>query len=57
MKVEPINPSGLERSGALSHGTRAGDWIFVSGQRARDMNVGLTVGVGRLRDPKPNACI
>ena len=45
MKVEPINPSGLERSGALSQGTRAGDWIFVSGQRARDAN-GQTVGVG-----------
>ena len=45
MKVEPINPSGLERSGALSQGTQAGDWIFISGQRARDTN-GLTVGVG-----------
>ena len=45
MKVEPINPSGLERSSALSQGTKAGDWIFVSGQRARDTN-GLTVGVG-----------
>ena len=45
MKVEPINPSGLERSGALSQGTRAGDWIFVSGQRARDAS-GQTVGVG-----------
>ena len=45
MKVEPINPSGLERSGALSQGTKAGDWIFVSGQRARDTS-GQTVGVG-----------
>ena len=45
MKVELINPSGLERSGALSQGTRAGDWIFVSAQRARDAN-GQTVGVG-----------
>ena len=45
MKVEPINPSGLERSSALSQGTSAGDWIFVSGQRARDTN-GQTVGVG-----------
>ncbi len=45
MKVELINPSGLERSGALSQGTRAGDWIFVSGQRARD-SVGLIIGAG-----------
>ena len=45
MKVEPINPSGLERSSALSQGTQAGDWIFVSGQRARDTS-GLTVAVG-----------
>ena len=45
MKVEPINPSGLERSGALSQGTQAGDWIFVSGQRARDSD-GNTVGIG-----------
>ena len=45
MKVEPINPSGLERSSALSQGTKAGNWIFVSAQRARDKN-GLTVGVG-----------
>ena len=45
MKVEPINPSGLERSSALSKGTKAGDWIFVSGQWSRDTN-GLTVGVG-----------
>ena len=36
MKVELINPPGLDTSGALSQGTRAGDWIFVSGQRARD---------------------
>ena len=45
MKVEPINPSGLGRSEALLQGTQAGDWIFVSGQRARDTS-GLTVGVG-----------
>ena len=45
MKVELINPPGLDTSGALSQGTRAGDWIFVSGQRARDAN-GQTVGVG-----------
>ena len=45
MKVEPINPSGLERSDAHSQGTKAGNWIFVSAQRARDKN-GLTVGVG-----------
>ena len=45
MKVEPINSSGLGRSSALSQGTSAGDWIFVSGQRARDTN-GQTVGVG-----------
>ena len=45
MKVEPINPSGLERSSALSQGTKAGDWIFVSGQWSRNTS-GLTVGVG-----------
>ena len=45
MKVEPINPSGLERSSALSKGTKAGDWIFISGQRARDSD-GNTVGIG-----------
>ena len=45
MKVELINPPGLDTSGALSQGTRAGDWIFVSGQRARDTN-GNTVGIG-----------
>ena len=45
MKVEPINPPGLNTSGALSQGTRAGDWIFVSGQRARD-SVGLIIGAG-----------
>ena len=45
MKVELINPPGLDTSGALSQGTRAGDWIFVSGQRSRDTN-GQTVGVG-----------
>ncbi len=45
MKVELINPPGLDMSGALSQGTRAGDWIFVSGQRARD-SVGLIIGAG-----------
>ena len=45
MKVELINPPALERSDALTQGTRAGDWIFVSGQRARDTS-GQTVGVG-----------
>ena len=45
MKVELIDPPGLDTSGALSQGTRAGDWIFVSGQRARDSD-GNTVGIG-----------
>ena len=45
MKVELINPPGLDTSGTLSQGTRAGDWIFVSGQRARDSD-GNTVGIG-----------
>ena len=45
MKVELINPPGLDRSSALSQGTKAGNWIFVSGQRARDTS-GLTLGVG-----------
>ena len=45
MKVELINPPGLDTSGALSQGTRAGDWIFVTGQRARD-SVGLIIGAG-----------
>ena len=54
MKVEPINPSGLERSGALSQGTRAGDWIFVSGQRARDTSE-QTVGVGNFEDQAERA--
>ena len=45
MKVELINPPGLDRSSAISQGTKAGDWIFVSGQRSRDNN-GNTVGIG-----------
>ena len=53
MKVELINPPGLDTSGALSQGTRAGDWIFVSGQRARD-SVGLIIGAETSR-PRPNA--
>ena len=50
MKVELINPPGLDTSGALSQGTRAGDWLFVSGQRARDSD-GNTVGIGDFEAP------
>ena len=54
MKVELINPPGLDTSGALSQGTRAGDWIFVSGQRARDSD-GNTVGIGDFEDQAERA--
>ena len=45
MTVELINPPGLEESQSLSQGTRAGDWVFVAGQRARD-SADLIIGAG-----------
>ena len=45
MTVELINPPGLGMSGALSQGTRAGEWVFVVGQRARD-SADLIIGAG-----------
>ena len=36
MRVEPIKPSSGNETEVLSQGTRAGDWVFVSGQLGLD---------------------
>ena len=48
MTVELLNPQGKRRPPGFSQGTRAGDWVFISGQLAWD-NEGGIAGKGDIK--------